>query len=184
MNKEDACLISRLKKKDQSALEAIIEKYNKYVASIVCKILYGTGSQADIQGVINHVFFLLWANAGSIDTEKDSELKSYIGTMARNMAINEKKRHVREQVSLDDHMAGEISDDFDQVELREVILSALKQLNQEDQMILLKFYFQGRSIQEIAGEMGKPESTVKSRLKRSREKLKKFLEEGGFIYES
>lgn len=50
-------------------------------------------------------------------------------------------------------------------------------------MILLKYYFQGKKIKEIAEEENMPVSTVKINLKRSRSKLKKILEEEGFIYE-
>ena len=65
-----------------------------------------------------------------------------------------------------------------------MILSALKELEPEEQMVLLKFYFQDKTIQVIADESGQPLPTVKSRLQRSRRKFRKILEERGFNYES
>lgn len=85
-------LIIQLKKKDPKALEEIIEEYNHYVATIVYTILQGCLADIDIQGVINQVFFLLWENAEKIDIQKYTEIKPYLGAIARNTAINEKKR--------------------------------------------------------------------------------------------
>ena len=65
-----------------------------------------------------------------------------------------------------------------------MILSALKELNPEEQTVLLKFYFQSKTMQEIADESGDLLPTVKSRLQSSRKKFRKILEERGFNYEN
>ena len=164
MNDKELELIQRLKKKDQKALGEIIRLFHQYVASIICRILYGQTDQTDIQSVINDIFFRLWESADHIKAGQENNLKSYIGALARNTALTEKKklRH----------------------ELRSMILSALKELNPEEQTGLLKFYFQSKTLQEIADESGQPLPTVKSRLQRSRKKFRKILEERGFNYES
>ena len=182
MSDQELDLIRRLKRRDQKALEEIIRLFNQYVAAIICRILYGLPDQSDIQALINHVFFLLWENADHIDTAKGDSLKSYLGAIARNTAQTERKKLIK-PCPVKEDILGEISDDFNQVELRNIIFNALKKLNPEDQKLLLKFYFQGRSIQQIAGEWDMPVPTVKGRLQRSRTKLRKIMEEGGFIYE-
>ena len=72
-------------------------------------------------------------------------------------------------------MIGNSARVFADIELREVIYSALQQLKTEYQIILLKYYYQEKLIREIASEEGIPESTVKTKLKRGREKLKEIL---------
>ena len=62
--------------------------------------------------------------------------------------------------------------------LRGVIYSALQQLKTEYQIILLKYYYQEKLIREIASEEGIPESTVKTKLKRGREKAEGNLDKG------
>lgn len=183
MNEKEIKLIRRLKKKDQSALEDIIALFHQYTAAIVCRILYGQADESDIRSVINDVFFKLWESAEHINISGADSLKSYIGAIARNTALTEKKK-IRKVCPLEEDILGEIPDHFNQVELRTVILSALKKLDTEDQRVLLKYYFQGKSIKQIAGEEHTPEPTVKSRLQRSRRKFRKILEEGGFIYET
>ena len=78
----------------------------------------------------------------------------------------------------------DISDDFNQVELRLLLANALRKLNKDEQLILVLFYFQNEKIADISRITGIPASTVKSKLKRCKEKMKKFLEEGGNQYEN
>ena len=182
MNDKELELIRRLKKKDQEALEEIIRLFHQYAAAIISRILYGQADRIDKQGVINDVFFRLWEHADSIDPEKGGSLKSYIGALARNTAIAEKKK-LRNTVSLEEDIFGNLPDQFHQAELRSVILSALKELKPEDRLILLKYYFQELTLQQIADEWRLPLPTVKSRLQRSRKKFKTILEERGFSYE-
>ncbi|WP_346910622.1 RNA polymerase sigma factor [Faecalicatena orotica] len=176
-------IITRLKERDTKALEEIILEFNQYVAAIVYTILQGYIDEIDIQGIINQVFFILWEKAEKIDIKDYNDLKPYLGAIARNTAINEKKK-ITPTVPLDEHILGEINENFSQVELRAILLSALKQLSTENQIILLKFYFQEKTIKQIAEEEKQPESTVKTKLKRSKAKLKRILEKEGFIYEN
>lgn len=179
---DDMETMERLRKKEQKALEEIIKEYNPYVSAIVYKILCGYAAEIDIQGVINDVFFRLWENADKFDARKYTDLKPYLGAIARNTAINEKNKIVQ-NLPLDEHILGEMNDSFSEIEKKQILQSAMAQLSKKDQVILLKFYFQGKKIKEIAKEENMPLSTVKINLKRSRSKLKKILEEEGFIYE-
>lgn len=179
---DDLKMMERLRKKEQKALEEIIKKYNPYVSMTVYNILCGYAAEIDIQWVVNEVFFRLWENADKLDTQKYMDLKPYLGAIARNTAINEKNRIVR-NLPLEEHILGEMNASFSQIERKHILQSAMAQLSKKNQMILLKYYFQGKKIKEIAEEENMPVSTVKINLKRSRSKLKKILEEEGFIYE-
>ena len=85
---------------------------------------------------------------------------------------------------INDEVIGDIPDDFNRAELRLLLTDALRKLNKDEQLILVLFYFQDEKINDISRITGIPASTVKSRLKRCREKMKKFLEEGGNQYEN
>lgn len=175
--------VKQLKEGNTKALEKIIFEYNSYVATIICAILHENLYQIDVQGLINQTFFLLWKNKEKIKLEKCESIKYYIGAIAKNLAINE-KRKVKQLLPLDEYSIGEVEDSYSQVELREILMSALKELDKDCQVILLKFYFEGKKITQIAAEENMTESSVKNKLKRSREKLKLILEKGGFLYEN
>lgn len=81
-----------------------------------------------------------------------------------------------------------ISDDTDvsaqaeQAELAGIVQEMLAQLSEQDRE-LLRFYFYRQSVREIAGEMHMKESTVKTRMYRSRKKLRQLFTERGYGYE-
>ena len=156
-------LIRRIQKGDESALAIIISEYHAYVGKIVYSIL----------GSYSH----------KIDPSKSVTIKGYLGTLARNTAINEKKKCIPDY-QINDEVIADISDDFNQVELRLLLANALRKLNKDEQLILVLFYFQNEKIADISRITGIPASTVKSKLKRCKEKMKKFLEEGGNPYEN
>ena len=166
-------LIRRIQKGDESALAIIISEYHAYVGKIVYSILGSYSHKIDLQGVVNQIFFTLWHKAN----------KGYLGTLARNTAINEKKKCIPDY-QINDEVIADISDDFNQVELRLLLANALRKLNKDEQLILVLFYFQNEKIADISRITGIPASTVKSKLKRCKEKMKKFLEEGGNQYEN
>ena len=115
--------------------------------------------------------------------EKDEEIKPYIGAIARNAALNEKKKIIS-SMPLEEEILGEFTDSFSQVELRKLHLDELKEISTENQVLLLKFYFQGKTIRQISEEEQQPISTIKTKLRRSREKLLFILEKGGYTYEA
>lgn len=179
MNDKELELIQRLKKKDQKALEEIIRLFHQYVASIVCRILYGQTDQTDIQSVINDIFFRLWESADHIKAGQENNLKSYIGALARNTALTEKKK-LRHAFPLEEDILGEVPDHFHQIELRSMILSALKELNPEEQTGLLKFYFQSKTLLEIADESGLTSSNRQKPSAEEPEKVQKNIGRKGF----
>ena len=48
-------------------------------------------------------------------------------------------------------------------------------LPEKDRQIFLRHYYYGQTVADISREMKMPESTVKSRLRRGREKMKEYL---------
>ena len=122
----------------------------------------------------------LWQKARKFDPSKSITLKGYLGALARNTAINEKKKYISD-FQINDEVIGNIPDDFNRAELRLLLTDALRKLNKDEQLILVLFYFQNEKINDISRMTGIPASTVKSRLKRCREKMKRFLEEESYM---
>lgn len=175
-------IMRQLKAGDQTIFENIIREYHSYVSTIVSSILYECLDEVDIQEIIQQVFYQLWSNREKIESEKYESIKNYIGAIARNLAINEKKR-LKHDLPLDEHIVGTVNDTYSQIELRDVLLNAMKKIDKDCQIILLKFYFQRKTISQIAQEENITESSVKNKLKRSKERLKKILQEGGYVYD-
>ena len=169
-------LLEALRTQEPWGLEAAINRYAPYVAGVIKRVLGNLGTQEDLEELSSDVFVALWRQAPSL--REDTSLKLWLGVVARNRAL----KHLRplgaappfEGASLLPEGDGPSSlwerrEDAQQV--REAVLG----LEAVDRDIFLRHYFWGQGVRQIAQEMDMNESTVKSRLKRGREKLRAIL---------
>ncbi len=73
-----------------------------------------------------------------------------------------------------------VSDEIENKIIAELLREALDIIGEPDKEIIIRHYYYYQSSTEISGIMGMKSETVKSRIKRAREKLKKILAERGY----
>ncbi len=177
-------LIRHLKKKKQAALERLIDHYAGYVTTIVRNILSSSMTAEDIEEVVSDVFFSVWNHADQIT--RGYQPQAYIAAIARNTAKN-KLRELRPNDCLLDNdvllVDNRYDEQLEQSEQKEIIQQALQQMNPEDRMIFLKYYYFYEKISDISQAFSMNESTVKSRLYRGRSFLRQVLTERGYTCE-
>ena len=61
---------------------------------------------------------------------------------------------------------------------RQFVMQAIESLGKTDREIFLRHYYYGQSVKDISIDMTMRDSTVKQRLHRGREKLKKYFTKG------
>lgn len=76
---EEKRVLLALKRKDERALEQIIDYYTPYVSTIVYNIIGSCMSISDVEEVSSDVFFALWKNADKVENHK---LKAYLSAIA------------------------------------------------------------------------------------------------------
>lgn len=191
MHTKEQRLAAALKKGDTSALAKIIDGYAGYVCAVIRNFSRGhhPGSGAfteeDIDELCSDVFFGLWEHRGGIDAELG--LKAYLSAIARNAVKNRFRSAKPPTVDIEE--LPELADDFSvehRAELNELMReldSLIKALSAEDREIFMRFYFYGQKSSEIAIIMDTAEGTVRSRLSRTRAKLREELRNRGFDYE-
>ncbi len=177
----DRQLVTRLKEKEQKALEEIIETYTSLVVSIIQNISRGSLSKEDVEDTVVEVFLTLWNNTDRII---DDKLKGYLCSIARTKALT-RIASVRKHSALDIDEV-EMEDDFlitSEVEKKEIV-SALRDiisgLNMPEKEIVIRYYYYSQTIAQIAKVMQINPETVKTKLRRTREKIKMKLAERGF----
>lgn len=175
-------VVEKLKNREINAIEQIIEKYHKYVLKIVYTILNGYVAEIDIHAVVNQVFFKVWENAEKLDLDNYESIKLYLSAIAKNTAIDE-RRKLKNNLPLDELIIGKVNEEMTKIELKHILKNAFEQLSLKYKIVLIKYYFQGKTIHQISKEERIAEATVKTRLKRARENLKIILEKGGYTYE-
>ena len=115
------------------------------------------------------MFVALWQSAEGL--REDSDLKLWLGVVARNRALKH-LRALRLELPLEDaFLPGPEPTRF--WERQEE--TALLRLSPTDRDIFLRHYYWRQTVARIAEELGMNPSTVKSRLKRGREKLRNTL---------
>lgn len=156
-----------------------MDTYSSYVSTVIYNIIGQNMTREDVEETASDVFFTLWNNTEKLIPEK---LKPYLGSIARNKAKN-KLREIGETVPLEeDYVFVEGQNSYEIIEEREradIIRGTLNELSSTDKEVFIRHYYCYQTISDIEDETGIPASTIKSKLKRGREKLKEIFNERG-----
>ncbi|WP_322174091.1 sigma-70 family RNA polymerase sigma factor [Acutalibacter caecimuris] len=172
----DHQLLVRLREQDPAALETAIRRYSPYVAAVAKKTLGPLGAQQDVEELTSDAFVALWQNAGKL--RDDSDLKYWLAVVVRNAALRYRQK-LGQELPLEENLVFDAHTPETEAERSEqarLVRSAVDGMESVDREIFLRHYFWRQTVHEIAGDMAKNQSAIKSRLARGREKLKKVLQ--------
>ncbi len=178
----DSELARKLKKKEEKAFETVIRQYTPLVATIVRNVSKGLLSKEDIEETVTDVFVTLWKNTDSIIEDK---LKGYLCRIARTRTLN-RLSAVRnhEVLNIDDYdleddfsLSAEVEKNAAAAQLREII----SEIEMPDREIIIRYYYYAQNTTKISEVMGLNLHTVKSKLQRTRSKIKSKLLERGYV---
>ena len=173
---KEEVILRKMRKGDPSALEALMERYIPYVSAICWNILRTHMPKEDAEEVVSDVFLAAWERAGDL---KPGFVKQWLGAVARNKAKN-RLRLMGHDLPLEEDVL-EIPDEFtpvtktEKAEERAQVRKAVDSLGEPDREIFLRHYFFAQTVAEIGSCMHLNESTVKTKLRRGRQKLKDML---------
>ncbi len=174
-------LVKKLKQHDEQALAAIIEQYSHLVAYVINNVTKGSLSKEDIEETVADVFVTLWNNAEKV---QDGKLKGYICTIARTKALNKTAalKH-KPLLNIDDYDPEDdfsIEDSTEQKDIHHELRNIISEIDRPDRDILIRHYYYDQTVSQIAREMKINLETVKSKLRRTREKIKQKLIERSY----
>ena len=173
----DTLLLERLRRRDQDALDQLTARYRSYVCTVLSNMLRGTGGWADVEELCSDVFLALWQHAAEL---KAGSLKPWLGTVARNRAKSWLRAQRELPMDLDEIELPDdgpsLEDEAQRKELAAAVRRAVDSLKPKDREIFLRYYFYLQSAETIAEELGMAPVSVRSRLSRGRETLRKKLE--------
>ena len=175
----DEVLIAKIAKGDRLAMEALFARYRIPVFRFVKRMVRNETTAEDLN---SDVFLDVWRQAGTF--EGRSAVSTWIFAIARFKALNALQRRLTEE--LDEAKADTIADDADDPEIAlakkdkaAVLRQCLLKLTAEHREIVNPVYYQHKSVEEVAGIVGIPEATVKTRMFYARKKLSELLTEQG-----
>lgn len=176
---EDSVLIDLLRTDPERGLDAAVRQYGGLCKAVIVRIL---GEGADAEECLADTFAALWQHAGEYRPEEGS-LKLWLCAIARNQAVNlYRKRRRQPFIPEEESSLGELADDGGQLERREdavLLREALMELSELDRRLVIWRYFYGESVKGAAEKLGITPKYAENRLYKSRQRLKKLLEQRG-----
>ncbi len=178
---EDALLIRYIADGQQSAVEALYDRYNRLVFSVALAVV---GDRAVAEEVTLDVFLHAWRGAKTYDPAR-AKVSTWLVAIARHHAIDvlrwqsarvDSRSVLLEEMQLSDET--DPSDPEEQAGLameRRNVQAALENLPPDQRQALFLAFFKGYSHQEIADLLEQPLGTVKTRIRLAMQKLRQIL---------
>lgn len=182
---DDSKIIDLFFERSEQAITELSEKYSKACHRIAFGIL---GNEADAQECVNDAFLGIW---NRIPPENPKPLSAYVYRVVRNLALKKhrsntaKKRNSFYDTALDEIESClpsdfSIEEECNAAALCEEINAFLATLKKDSRVIFVKRYWFGEDISAIARSMNTSCRNITVNLSRTRNKLKKHLNEKGF----
>ena len=175
--KDDIWYIERVLKGDTQYFSHLVDKYKDIVYSIAFKVLR---NREDAEEMAQESFIKAYK---SLHTFKgDAKFSTWLYRITYNNCISEVRKKKLKFVSTDDV---QISDEPDEMNFDGIpeenrakyVKAALDKLPEDEYTLILLFYFEDKSVEEIVEITKLSESNVKVKLFRTRKKLYSILNE-------
>ena len=180
---EDTLLAYKAADGFDSAFETLVRKYERLVSTCVYSVVKNPEDVADVS---QDVFLKVYKSIGSFKGE--SEFSTWLYRIAKNTALDFVRKQKQSALSIDssgpEGEGLELRDDNESSnpeksalrnEKKEILLNAVNSLSDEHREIIILRDFNDYSYEEISDKLNIETGTVKSRLFRAREQLRKVL---------
>ncbi|MBQ7715285.1 MAG: sigma-70 family RNA polymerase sigma factor [Clostridia bacterium] len=177
---EDEEIIRHFFERDENALVETQKKYGKLFLSISLGILK---SPEDAMECVNDTYLKLW---NSIPPDCPRSLRAYGARIAKNLSLNradynnaEKRGGGEILTELDESVPDTTADAESFGDLTSLIDSFLRKTDRESRVEFVLRYWYCLPVEEVAHRTGRTVSSTKTRLFKTRQKLRKYLEKEG-----
>lgn len=177
---EEVMLIKRAQKGEETALEALILKYEKKVYNVAYRFM---GNEADAYDMAQEAFIKIYKGLKSFRLE--ASFSSWVYRVSVNTSLDGLRKRKKAPLYLDNHLEnGSVFEDKANItpeayvlsiESKEDIQKAINLLSEDHKATIILRDVQGLSYEEIAETLSISIGTVKSRLNRGRARLKEIL---------
>ncbi len=175
----DEDLLRRIAAGDPLAMRVLFARHQLAVHRFVLRVVR---DETVAEDAVSETFLDVWRQAG--DFEGRSKVTTWLLSIARFKAFSALRR--RRDAGLDEEWAAEIPDEADTPEVVSqkldkgaAIRLCMEKLSAEHREVLDLVYYHEASVDEVAGIVGIPEGTVKTRLFHARKKLAELLVAAG-----
>jgi len=164
---------------DQRAFEQLVHKYQSPVRRFLLNLTHGDEALSD--DLAQDTFLKAYQNIGQF--RGMASFQTWLTRIAYNTFYDHQRRHCEETVSMDGTASPAVMAVKAGTPSQSTIMDvrrALSLLGEAERTCITLQMIDGVPIDEIAQITGMPANTVKSHLRRGKEKLKTFLKQNGY----
>jgi RNA polymerase sigma-70 factor (ECF subfamily) len=175
----DEMLLERIAEGDRSAMHTLYARHNVRVYRFVLRMLRDVTATEDL---VSQVFLDVWRTASQF--EGRSQVSTWLLSIARFKALTALRQRRYEDIDQDEVMevadsADTPEDSLDRSRTSEILRACVAKLSPAHREIVNLVYYHEKSVEEVAGIVGIPASTVKTRMFYARKQLADLLRNAG-----
>ncbi len=163
-------IFERIQKGDEKALEFIYKKYYRMMTKLV---ITNSGTEEEARDVYQDALVVFWQKARSGNLVMTAKISTYIYSVCQNLwrkELDRKKRLSNEEKDSPQVM------DMDSPEREKIMAKCLNQLGETCRKVLMYYYFDEMSMQEIAEKLGFANTdTAKTKKYKCKQKLDELV---------
>jgi RNA polymerase sigma-70 factor (ECF subfamily) len=173
----DEELAGFVKNQDHAAYAELIRRYQNKLFAYLIRLL---GNKEDALDIVQDTFLKVYENIQGFNEHK--KFSSWLYRIAHNLGINHLKKHSRslkmdvenmtqvaDSQQVDNFLAGKLRN-----EEQEALMMLIHQLKPKYKDIVVLYFYEEKSYEEISDILKLPASTVGVRLNRAKKQLKKL----------
>jgi RNA polymerase sigma factor (sigma-70 family) len=167
---EEKELFERICKGDEKALEHLYKKYYRMMTKMV---INNSGTEEEARDIYQDALIVFWQKAVSGKLVMTSKMSTYVYSICQNLwrkELDRKKRLSNEEKDVS------ITTDNDVEERNRIIGECLDKLDETCRKILMYYYFEEMSMQDIADKLGFANTdTTKTKKYKCKKKLDELV---------
>jgi RNA polymerase sigma-70 factor, ECF subfamily len=173
---DETLLIQQFKAGDPSTFESIVRTYQDRIYNLCYYLL---GNPQDAEDAAQEVFIKAFRNLK--DFQPEASLYTWLYRIGVNTCLDHKRKLRPEPLENESQAESLASTEpsperrYQFKEIGQVINSALEQLSKNSRAVIVLKEIEGLPYEEIAEVLNTSVGTIKSRLSRAREELRRFL---------
>ncbi len=172
---EDLEFVQSVLRGDTANFGGLVQRYQNLVAGLAWR--YGLRRE-EIEDVVSEVFIKVYRNLRQY--RPDHPFSTWLYRLAANHLVDHGRRHRRERgrVEMPRDLPDRGEGAEERIESRErslLLREALREIDTRYREVIFLVYVEGLRVDETARLLGVPEGTVKTRLMRGREALRRML---------
>ncbi len=166
----DSQLIQKIKNGDESVLDYLYKKNYKMMTRMIVK---NNGTEEEAQDIYQEAIVIFWQKARRDDFVLTSKISTFVYSVCQNLWRKELER--KSKIS-GEMVEGREYNDFEKEERDNIIAKCLNSLGETCKKVLMYYYFDNYSMQEIAEKLGFANAdTAKTKKYKCKKELDEYI---------